>query len=84
MTEPWVVTYEILTRKYDERAGWLDCHTTTLFFTGSEDECQRIAEASAAPTTYDGSKVLEFRPIIAPLADWEEHLRDIQEAFDNS
>jgi len=79
--EPWVVTYDILTRRYDERAGWVDCHTMIHFFTGPEEECRRIADASAAPTSHEGYKVLKFRSVVGKLSHWEEHLRDLEEAF---
>jgi len=64
---PWVVTYRV-----DTENGF------TIFeaYRGDKKECQRIAEHSMAPNTFEDKKVIAFHPIVGPANEWDEFLAE--------
>jgi hypothetical protein len=61
----WVVTYRIETKE-----GIM----LMEFYRGSQAECRRIAENSAARGENDQEKTGSWKPIIGPADSWDEFM----------
>jgi hypothetical protein len=67
MTAKWVVSYRV------EYGGGMSIFEA---YRGTKKECQRIANHSVAPNTFEGQKITAFETIIGPAKEWDQFLEE--------